>query len=294
MAEEIEAIGTIIDRIASMNDPADKMDAIERCKTKIRSAGGTKRSFKMEIRLVQDVGQRRSYEARLQHLDQQLQTAQGDMKAFESELARGELFVEADTTAMNPNNGTNENDAIKAGDNMLKDAHGIQDKTQDSLHNTKKMIAESKEVGVSTLQELQRQREVLENIESEADRLDDNLARAEQLLKAFGKRMAGDHFIQCFTVVNVLLFVGVLLYVIIQGGGLGGSGDTVPPNPTGGTTPTTTTGGRRLRQQPSMASHDPNRNILYNSLLRGGGAAGAFNIGGDDESASNVGGIVRR
>jgi SNARE protein len=78
------------------------------------------------------------------------------------------------------------------------------------------MIAASKEVGVSTLEELQRQREVIQNIENEADRMDDNLARAEALLKQFGKRMASDKFIQCFAVINCLLLLGVVLYAVLR------------------------------------------------------------------------------
>jgi type I site-specific restriction endonuclease len=81
--EEIDAINAMVEKIPSMDNPVEKAEAIERCNARIRSAAGTKRSFKMEIRLVQDVGQRRNYEARLQQLDQQLQTAQADLKALE-------------------------------------------------------------------------------------------------------------------------------------------------------------------------------------------------------------------
>merc|ERR1711935_871623 len=101
----------------------------------------------------------------------------------------------------------------RAGDNMLNDAKKLQDKTQDSLANTKNMIIQSKEVGVSTLEELQRQREVIENIDKEADRMDDNLNRSQALLKQFGKRMATDKAIQCFAVVNFLLLAGFLVYI---------------------------------------------------------------------------------
>jgi hypothetical protein len=93
------------------------------------------------------------------------------------------------------------------------------------------LIASSKEVGASTLEELERQRGVLTNIESETDRIDDNLARAEALLKQFGKRMASDSFIQCFAVINCLLLLGVILYAIIKKGGLSGSDDGTPNNP---------------------------------------------------------------
>ena len=218
----------MMDRIPDMTG-MEKSAAIDRCKARLRSAAGTKRSFKMEIRLIQDMQLRKEYEARLQRLDQQLKTLQQDCKALESETARGELFVQGDGDA---NGEGNEMDGVKAGDNMLKEASALQDKTSDSLANTKNMIAASKDVGVSTLEELERQRDVIQNIEGEIDRIDDNLARAEALLKQFGKRMATDSFIQCFAAVNCLLLVAVVLFAVIKKGGLTGSDEGSPLSPT--------------------------------------------------------------
>ena len=226
MSEEIQVIQSQLDRLPSLADGMEKAAAIDKLKKKIRGAKGTKRSFKMEIRLVQDVNQRRKYESRLASLDQQLQTLVADCKAIEAENNRGELFVGgeegADTEGMS---------GEEAGDRMLKEASALQDKTQDSLNNTKQMIAQSKEVGTATLEELERQRGVIENIDREADRIDDNLARAEVLLKQFGKRMASDHFIQCFAMINCLLLLGVVLYAVIKGGSLTGGDDNAPVEP---------------------------------------------------------------
>lgn len=230
MTEECEAIRGMLDRIPSMREAMEKTAALERVKGRLRSAKGTKRSFKMEIRLVQDVGQRRKYEQRLASLENLISTLQADVKAMETESQRGELFIQADTG--NNGDATGGMDGEKAGDNMLKEASHLQDKTQDSLANTRNMIAQSKEVGVSTLEELNRQRGVIDNINKETDRMDDNLARAEILLKQFGKRMASDHMIQCFAVVNCLLLLGVVLYAVLKGGSLTGDGDAVPASPT--------------------------------------------------------------
>jgi len=238
LTEEIQTIKNMLNDIPSLSG-VEKAATIDRANGRLRSAKGTKRSYKMEIRLVQDVAKRRNYEQRLGQLDQQLKTLTADCKALESETNRGELFVEGGGDPEGPN--TNGMDATKAGDAMLKEAHGLQDKTQDSLSNTKTMIAESKEVGASTLEELQRQREVIGSIETEIDRFDDNLARAEVLLKQFGKRMASDHFIQCFAVINCLLFLGVLIYAITSGKPLNPLAD--PSDPTGGG------GGRRVLLQ---------------------------------------------
>lgn len=193
---------------------------------RLRGAAGTKRSFKMEIRLVQDINERRRLEGRLQNMEQELRTLKADLKALQADENRGELFISGGAG----NGADGEMDPTMAGTNMLSQAGALQDKTQDSLFNTKSMIAASKEVGVSTLEELQRQREVIQNIDREADRMDDNLARAEALLKQFGKRMASDKFIQCFAVVNCLLLIGVVIFAIQKKGGILGD-EPAPPNP---------------------------------------------------------------
>lgn len=225
LTEEIEAIEQLLAQVGAMGDGTEKTGVFERIEKRLRAAQGTKRSFKMETRLVADVNARRKYETRMQRLDQQLMTKQADCKALRQEHERGELFSEQ------AGGEVNEEDAQKAGDNMLKETENIQNKTQDSLGNTKAMIAASKEVGMGTLEELERQRDVLSNIEKEIDRVDDNLARAEALMKQFGTRMATDKFIQCFAVLNCLLLLGVILYAVIKGGSLTGGNDGTPENP---------------------------------------------------------------
>ena len=46
--------------------------------------------------------------------------------------------------------------------------------------------------------------------------IEDNLSHADQLIKTFWRRMATDKFIQCFTCVNVLLLVGVIVYAVVS------------------------------------------------------------------------------
>lgn len=227
MTEEVDAIQHILDGVPSLSNPVERASAMEEADDRLRGAAGTKRSFKMEIRLVQDIKERRRLEGNLQKMDQELRTLKADLKALQADENRGELFISGG--AGDGDDG--EADPTKAGTNMLNEASALQDKTQDSLQNTRNMIAASKEVGVSTLEELQRQREVINNIDKEADRLDDNLARAEALMKQFGKRMAGDKFIQCFAVINCLLLLGVVIFAIVKKGSLLGNNDE-PANPT--------------------------------------------------------------
>ncbi len=47
-------------------------------------------------------------------------------------------------------------------------------------------------------------------------RIDDNLNRANKLIKTFGNRMATDRFIWCFACVNILLLCGVVGYFVFK------------------------------------------------------------------------------
>ena len=47
-------------------------------------------------------------------------------------------------------------------------------------------------------------------------RIDDKLNRADKLIKTFGKRMATDRLIRCFTCVNILLLCGVVGYFVFK------------------------------------------------------------------------------
>jgi SNARE protein len=97
------------------------------------------------------------------------------------------------------------------------------------------MIEESKEVGMQTAEELQRQRAQLSNIDNDVMRMEDNLKRADRLIKTFGKRMATDKLIQCFACTNILLIVGVVVYVAVKGGFEKDKNDGTPESPTGDT-----------------------------------------------------------
>jgi SNARE protein len=238
LTDEVQSIQQLIsdaERISSNN--VQKASTLDRAEKKLRAAQGTKRSFKMETRLVADPNQRQRYENKLARLSDDLARCANDIKALKGGMQRGELFVGA-----RGNNSSNisgsEMSGVEVGDMMIGEMNNIQDKTKESLTNTKRMVASSKEVGEATMEELLRQREQIRNIDNEAMRIEDNLQRADKLIKAFGKRMATDKLIQCFACINILLLTGVIVYVVIK--------DKVKPSPAAGA-PTNPVGGRFLR-----------------------------------------------
>jgi len=243
LTKEIENIQQLMEEMEDYSDE-EKLAELSIIEKELRKAQGTKRSLKMETRLVADVGQRRQYENRLARLEEELSNLAADVRAMKDSVQRSSLMGGAAAMDDSMAEFSNTEDAVRAGDDMLNKAGVLQDKTQESLDYTKNMVAESKEVGVSTLAELQRQREVIERIDFEADRINDNLNRAEKLVKQFGKRMASDKFIQCFAVINVLLLVGVVLYAVFGKGTTLGQVNSAPPNPVAGGS---SGGGRMLR-----------------------------------------------
>ena len=217
-----------MDEIPAITDRDDKAGAIHQTEDKLKAAGKTKKTLKMETRLVTDTQTRRTYETRLTRLGEDLSHLKADLSALKQDFQREGIMDGADEDG---HFAPTEEDGQKAGDQMLGEAYNLQDKTQESLDYTKQMVAESKDVGLSSLEELKRQRETLNRIDQEADRIDTALDVAEKLVKNFGKRMASDRFIQCFAVINVLLLVGVILYVVLSGKSLGGSDTGAPENP---------------------------------------------------------------
>lgn len=197
---------------------------------------GTKKSYKMETRLITDPKTRKVYENKLMVLSEELATIANDITVLKSNRNKGELFVGASTKiGSGVGDGKGEMSGEEAGSHMISDMNTIQDKTKASITNTKQMVSASKAVGESTMEELLRQREQIRTIDNEAMRIEDNLQRADKLIKTFGKRMATDRFIQCFACINVLLLAGVVVYTIVKKGNTGNSSSGNPTNPVGGT-----------------------------------------------------------
>ncbi|KAL7543294.1 hypothetical protein ACHAXR_013159, partial [Thalassiosira sp. AJA248-18] len=246
LTDEVQSIRQLLQSADGSSSDRDKASTLDRAEKKIRAAQGTKKSYKMETRLVSDPRQRQMYENKLSRLSEELGSCANDLKALKGGQQRGELFVGANRGSGGQYNGNDEMTGEEAGDMMLNDMNDLQDKTKQSLQNTKNMVAASKNVGEATMEELLHQREQIRTIDDEAMRIEDNLNRADKLIKTFGKRMATDRMIQCFACVNMLLLVGVIVYSVLKKETFGG-GDDVPPSPVGG-------GGRLLRGLPPLGS----------------------------------------
>jgi len=121
----------------------------------------------------------------------------------------------------------------KGNDTLLDGANKIQDLTMASVNRTAAMIAESQELGQSTIENLKDQAAQIADINTEITVIDSNLKRAEKLITSFTRRMATDKIIQGFAALNIVVMIVLIGYVLITGKSLGGGdsedADTVGP-----------------------------------------------------------------
>lgn len=178
----------------------------------------------MEVRIL-DQSARQAYGVELAKHDQNLAELRDELKVLRAENSRNQLFVGANMEDGGIESMQND------GDKMLEDASRLQDKTAESLSNTMSLIADSKMVGLQTVEDLEAQRNQIRGIDEDVMRLEDNLVRADVLIKNFGKRMATDKVIQCFACVNILMVVGVIIYAIVDKGGLSDKDSGSPTEP---------------------------------------------------------------
>lgn len=95
---------------------------------------------------------------------------------------------------------------------MLNKAVDIQKKTEKSLVSTQKMVESSKEVAIATGEQLREQRQQIVQITDEVMRMEDNLQRADKLIRTFARRMATDRVILLFTLLVFCGIAGIVIY----------------------------------------------------------------------------------
>jgi SNARE protein len=225
---EIEQIRGLTSSIPNQSGDLERNATIDQAEKKVRNAKGNCRSLKAEIRIVADPEESSRYRKELTSYEQTLSQLTADIQGLKSNESRNQLFLGAETNGFN---SPEQADPVQAGDALLDGAENIQDKTQVALNNTVNMIQESKATGMMTLAELERQGNQINEVETNVIRLEDNLNRADRLIKTFGKRMATDKLIQAFACVNILLIVGVVIYSIVKGGLQGDTGEGSPESP---------------------------------------------------------------
>jgi SNARE protein len=94
--------------------------------------------------------------------------------------------------------------ALAVGDVLL-------DKAEKSLARTKKMVVESEQMGISTLQKMETQNEQMDKIYEDFDEIDGTLARSKRILGHIAQSAVND---RCIQVLTLLVFIAVVVVLV--------------------------------------------------------------------------------
>ncbi|KAJ1619892.1 hypothetical protein T492DRAFT_1082129 [Pavlovales sp. CCMP2436] len=106
----------------------------------------------------------------------------------------------------------------------------IQEQSLASTARSKRLIEESRSVGVETATKLHTQTEQLRNIDEDIMKVESNLKRADMLIRAFLRRMATDKFIMVFMFLIVIGILTIIIYKAVNPKGAAKIGFNVSNN----------------------------------------------------------------
>lgn len=150
-----------------------------------------------------------------------LQKLNTDLQWAKSEGERAELM---DRPA-----GVESADMMSAQSLISKGA-AIQEQSLASTSRSKRMIEDSRAVGIETATKLKAQTEQLRNIDDDIMKVESNLKRADLLIRAFLRRMATDKFIMVFMFLIVVGILTIIIYKAVNPRGAEEQGFNVPDN----------------------------------------------------------------
>lgn len=185
-----------------------------------------KKSFGLELRVTADRAEKAEYDRKAKSSEAEFNKLVSDLSDLRTQAR------EKDKKDLLTGNKSRFDTEGRDNDDLLNDAHQIQNDTMASLARSRALVEASEEIGTATLEVLVNQREQIVDISDEIDVIDSNLLRAEKLIMAFTRRMATDRVLQFFTFVNIVLLIAVVAYAVqnkkkLEGDNSGG-GDSGP------------------------------------------------------------------
>lgn len=203
--EELEVLVASIERTS-----ADERDVVvSECNAKFSRAKAIKKSYCLEMRLLRNKEIKGTNERALKELEARCVKLRQEMEWLQDKWDRRNVLASPAPR-----------DDFKGNDDYLDGADKIQDQTQDALSRTMNLVEASKEIGQSTLNELECQQEQIKDIAADILIIEDNLTRADKLIRNFTKRMMTDKIIMCFAFLNICGLVGIIVYCVVTGKGL--------------------------------------------------------------------------
>jgi len=200
---ELEADVDILDAIPDQNLVREKLGECER---KLQQIQTTRGSYQADMRILSDQTEALHYKTALRRYDERVAAAKTKINNCRSEMERKQLL----SGASQAKHGHMDNN-----DQLLDKIDAKLDDIEDAYKRGEVYLEEIKQVGGATVERLVEQRQQLGAIHEKTDEIEDQLKRADKLIRTFARRMATDRLIQVFAFINVSLMIAVIIYAIV-------------------------------------------------------------------------------
>jgi len=214
-AAEIQIVRTLINH--AKQDVAH-FPGEEEIKIKMNRLADLKRSFGYEMRMCRDVETRTTYSLKAKRYEQEVKGLSRQVANLTSEHNQYVLMsTSASAKFSNGGSPRGSPDSSNSSKNnvMLSQARSLQDKTEERLDRIDTTIANTKDIALKTVEELEEQNNQASRINKELEGIDAHVEEANSLVGQFTSRLLGDRIFQFFTIANICLLCG-LIYMILE------------------------------------------------------------------------------
>lgn len=186
---------------------------LERCVQLIKKFTGLLESLKLDVASMEASNpDKRAWEQKLAEHQQKIDVLKAEFNEKRREVQKKLLLKQNPAQAEKLKNLTGEEDvmqldkqqALAVGDVLL-------DKAEKSLARTKKLVVESEQMGISTLQKMENQNEQMDKIYEDFDEIDGTLARSKRILGHIAQSAVND---RCIQVLTLFVFIAIVVVLV--------------------------------------------------------------------------------
>ena len=211
-AEMRAVIDNLEKSISRLKGKSNDEKRLERCTQLIKKLAGLLESLKLDVTAMEDANaDKKKWVTRVNELQARVDELKAEFNEKRREVQKKLLLKNNPQQADKIKSLTGDEDvtqldkqqALAVGDVLL-------DKAEQSLARTKKLVVESEQMGIGTLQKMEAQNEQMDKIYEDFDEIDNNLARSKRIIGHIAQSAVNDRCIQILT-----LFVFIALVVVI-------------------------------------------------------------------------------
>ena len=186
---------------------------LERCTVLIKKFNGLLESLRLDVATM-DVSNpsKRDWEMKLSEHQQRIDALKIEFNGKRREIQKKVLLKTDPVKAEKIKNLSGDEDvtqldkqqALAVGDVLI-------DKAEKSLARTKKLVVESEQMGINTLQKMETQNEQMEKIYEDFDEIDGNLARSKRIIGHIAQTAVND---RCIQILTLFVFIAIVIVLV--------------------------------------------------------------------------------